>query len=310
MTCKHLPLVTLLLALCACDEECGRGVHSGDAQAFSVFELEKLEGYTAITGALDIECSDCVDLAPLYCLEQVEGNVAIHDSASLAGLEGLGALASVAYLDITGNPSLTSLVGLDSLAQVGGDLTVSSNPALTSLGGLDRLVLVGVSLGIFSNPVLTDLGSLSRLTEIEDLVVQGNGALTSLAGLGGIAAVRNDLMIQDNDSLESLDGLDNIESVGHDVRISGNPGLASLDGMGSLAEVSSYLLVADNDGLATLDGLDALTEVGWSLGVRYNAALPDCEVCELIDQLSSLPDPTDVYDNLDDSCTPVPTNCP
>jgi hypothetical protein len=41
-----------------------------------------------------------------------------------------------------------------------------------------------------------------------------------------------------------------------------------------------------------------------------NDILPDCEVCDLLEQLDSAPDPIDVSDNLDDACTPVPDNCP
>ena len=68
--------------------------------------------------------------------------------------------------------------------------------------------------------------------------------------------------------------------------------------------------IHDNDALTNLDGLSALTSVGRDLNIFDNAALPDCEVCDLLDQLTSGPTSIDVHDNLDDSCTPVPANCP
>ena len=42
-----------------------------------------------------------------------------------------------------------------------------------------------------------------------------------------------------------------------------------------------------------------------------NDILPDCEACDLLDQLQFSPGPgmMIVFDNLDDSCTPVPDNC-
>jgi len=46
------------------------------------------------------------------------------------------------------------------------------------------------------------------------------------------------------------------------------------------------------------------------LNVEFNPLLPDCEVCELLDQLTSGPASITVGDNLDDACTPVPTGCP
>jgi hypothetical protein len=44
--------------------------------------------------------------------------------------------------------------------------------------------------------------------------------------------------------------------------------------------------------------------------IQFNAVLPDCEVCDLLDQLTDGPPSTNVMENLDDSCTPVPDNCP
>jgi len=46
------------------------------------------------------------------------------------------------------------------------------------------------------------------------------------------------------------------------------------------------------------------------LEIFNNIDLPDCEVCNLLDQLTSGPTDIDVYDNLDDACTPVPWSCP
>jgi hypothetical protein len=50
--------------------------------------------------------------------------------------------------------------------------------------------------------------------------------------------------------------------------------------------------------------------VASGLSIVWNIALPDCECCDLLDQLTSGPTTINVHDNLDDSCTPVPDNCP
>jgi hypothetical protein len=63
-------------------------------------------------------------------------------------------------------------------------------------------------------------------------------------------------------------------------------------------------------GLAGSDGLVSLVELSGVLEVFYNASLPDCEVCDLLDQLSGAPIGLYVQNNLDDSCTPVPEGCP
>ena len=41
-----------------------------------------------------------------------------------------------------------------------------------------------------------------------------------------------------------------------------------------------------------------------------NGSLPYCEICELLDQLTSGPVILDVSDNLEDFCWPFPANCP
>jgi hypothetical protein len=50
--------------------------------------------------------------------------------------------------------------------------------------------------------------------------------------------------------------------------------------------------------------------VGEDFVIHNNDILPDCEACEVLDQLTSAPTSIDVHDNLDDSCTPVPAGCP
>ncbi len=82
--------------------------------------------------------------------------------------------------------------------------------------------------------------------------------------------------------------------------------LAGLDSGISLGGV----LIIDNNQLTSLDGLSSLTSVGAHINISSNTALPDCEVCDLLDQFTTVPTTITVSDNLDDSCTPVPANCP
>jgi hypothetical protein len=44
--------------------------------------------------------------------------------------------------------------------------------------------------------------------------------------------------------------------------------------------------------------------------ITGNSTLPDCEACDLLDQVTSGPISPSVNNNLDDTCTPVPDNCP
>ncbi len=69
-------------------------------------------------------------------------------------------------------------------------------------------------------------------------------------------------------------------------------------------------MLEGNDAVANLDGLSGLVSVTEDLEIKDNETLPDCEVCGLLDQLTTLPPFINFHDNLDDSCTPVPGSCP
>ena len=78
----------------------------------------------------------------------------------------------------------------------------------------------------------------------------------------------------------------------------------------SLAEIGGTLQIEYNTYLADMTGLFSLDSVGGELNVFFNDSLPDCEVCDLLEQITDGPTATQAHDNIDDECTPVPDNCP
>jgi hypothetical protein len=123
------------------------------------------------------------------------------------------------------------------------------------------------------------------------------------------------LSIAGNDALTNLNGLGALTSLGptaslYSLYISSNPALTNLDGLSTLTSLDKGLGITSNDALADLDGLGGITSVGNDFIVYFNDILPDCEVCDLLDQLTSVPTTMTVSANLDDTCTPVPANCP
>ncbi len=143
-----------------------------------------------------------------------------------------------------------------------------------------------------------------------NLVIYDNPNLTNLDGLSSLDGLGGKLHVISNDTLTNLDGLSGITSVGWSLDISSNPNLANLDGLSGITSVGSFLIIRGNDIITNLDGLSDLTSVGGELYIYNNDTLPGCEVCDLLDQLTTGPTSIWVYDNLDDSCTPVPANCP
>ncbi len=191
-----------------------------------------------------------------------------------------------------------------------GDLTVETQSDIATLAGY-----TSISGDLYINcPLCTDLSDLVCLASVgERLLIADNDTLTNLNGLSGITSVGLNLSISDNHALTSLYGLNGITSVGEGgggLTISFNTILTNLTGLSALTSVGWSLSFYDNYALTNLDGLSALTSVGGALYIDFNVLLPDCEVCDLLDQLTSVPTGIDVHDNLDDSCTPVPANCP
>ena len=299
-----LPGLVLAAVAAGCSDdtgpvECSLGEYSGDFHIETQSDAAALAGYTSISGELWIECPPCTDLSELICLESVGGDLQIesfyhHTDATLTNLDGLSALTSVGgRLSISWNRALTNLDGLSALTSVGGDLSIDLNYALTNLDGLGALTSVGGTLHVSDNDALTNLDGLSGITSVGGwgLLIDNNNSLTNLDGLSALTSVVY-LAIYYNDALTNLDGLSGITSVSS-LFIFANPALTNLDGLGALISVGGNNLVEGDD-----------------FRVNDNTVLPGCEVCDLLDQLTSGPASIDVHDNFDDECTPVPTNCP
>ena len=165
----------------------------------------------------------------------------------------------------------------------------------------------------------TDLSELLCLTSVgEYMEIDDNAVLTNVDGLSALTSVGGDIAITDNEALTNLDGLGALTSVDGSLYVDSNPYLMNLDGLSGVTSIGGGLLIEGNAALKNLDGLSALTSIFIYMGdepwdffvIHDNDILPDCEACELLDQLVSEPTVIDVHDNLDDSCTPVPGNCP
>ncbi len=215
-----------------------------------------------------------------YCTQgEYSGDLAIELQSDFAFLAGHTSISG----DLTIHcDSCTNLNELICLTSVGGDLMID-DPPLTNLDGLSGITSVGGDLSIWET------------------------LLTNLDGLSGITSVGGDLSIGDN-TLTNLDGLNGITSVGGDLMIDETL-LTNLDGLGGITSVGGDLIIWDTT-LTNLDGFGGITSVGGYLDVLENSTLPDCEVCELLDQLTSGPTSIYVGGNINDSCTPVPASCP
>ncbi len=226
----------------------------------------------------DVCIQNTLDVEQLMGVERIAGNLEIMNS-SMVNLDGLDSLKCVdESVNISSNTVLENIDHLVSLAWVGGSVVLYDNPALESLGGLAGLALVDGGLFI----------GATQGGDEEPLVVLGNDLLADLSGLSSLARVGG-LSIVGNAALTGLDGAACLQSIYGDFDIRMTPAVETIS-LPRLRAVRSRLHFLDND------------------------ALPDCEACELLDQLTLGPDYINVYDNFGDNlghvCSPVPENCP
>ncbi|MEO6039744.1 MAG: T9SS type A sorting domain-containing protein, partial [Saprospiraceae bacterium] len=163
--------------------------------------LADLQGLEKITGGY-FDISDNPGLTSLSGLENVTAAwfLKISNNAALTTLSALVKLQSGYFLRIVNNPALTSLSGLEHLAFDGSLIRIEGNSALSDLTGLDSVVTVVDSLIIINNGALKNLDALGRITEVGNVQIQHNPALSDCA----IFAVCNHLLNMPN-SIEVSD---------------------------------------------------------------------------------------------------------
>jgi len=231
----------------------------------SLTSLTGLENLDSIGGFLYVQNNgELINLTGLNNVSFIGGYITIHQNLLLSSLEGLDSLNSIeggiqigGDMYNSGNPSLTSLAGLDNLISCG-SLSLGNNDSLSSLSGLNNLTSIGGDLWIADNDALTSLTGLESLNSIEGNLhigsnnswLSGNHSLTSLSGLSNLVSIDGALFVCDNIVLTSLSGLDNIEAgTINFINISNNASLVNCDVhsfCNYLAAPNTFLTIYDN----------------------------------------------------------------
>ena len=139
------------------------------------------------------------------------GDFVITTQSDLDALSGCGVIGSLT-IDPTAEVSsqqteddpITSLAPLANVTGITHSLVIA-NTALTDLTGLDTLASVGGDVTISNNSALTSLVALANLTSIAgNITVSDNGALLALTGLENVAGYDdgNVVTVVDNSSLD------------------------------------------------------------------------------------------------------------
>ncbi len=239
------------------------------------FNLNELGNLTSIGGYLQIEGNDSLtDLSGLDHLATVGGDLLVTGNTLLFDLNGFNSLNAVGGgLYIGYNDSLTTISGFGSLDTVG-CLNISNNPRLISLSGLQHLSKTG---GCYFDG--GDFGFNNG-----GLIIEGNYSIPNLIGLDNVTYVAGCFKIEDNVNLSSLNGLGNLKYVGGECgfgpgsngsSIKYNYSLTTLEGLNKLESISR-LEISENDLLASLQGLDSLKTTLFGLTIKDNGNLLTC----------------------------------
>ena len=143
---------------------------------------------------------------------------------------------------------LTSIVGLEQITKVNGDVVISA-PALETLSGLEGLTEIEGDLNIF----------------VWGGNETGNYALKNLDGLSNLVSVGGDIEIQGMKNLESMRGLSSLITVGGEFDYTANAGQPTstilfpenVQSIGGILDIFPYLETAKR-----IRGFENLSEVG------------------------------------------------
>ncbi|MEZ4955022.1 MAG: hypothetical protein R2825_15760, partial [Saprospiraceae bacterium] len=158
-----------------------------------------------------------------------------------------------------------SLLPLQSIKEVTGNIVIENNEQLLSLEGLNNITKAR-GLAIVNCDSLNDIRALSSLSgELYYITIMDNQVLTQIDGLEGITSVPTNISIDENEALQNVDGFSNLTSVGTNtgaIHLGKNPNLTSLHGFGNIIQMAADFQVVECVSLQNLDGLQNLQQIG------------------------------------------------
>jgi hypothetical protein len=228
----------------------------GNYSIYNSIDLAGLEGFTEVTGNLDLRMGDIPNIDALSSLTTVGGTLGIWD-----------------------NESIVDLSGLDNLTSIGGNLNIYGNEALVSVNALESLVTLGGHLDIGDNDSLVNLEGLNSLTTVSgNVTIALHESLNSLDGLESLTEITGTLGINYNHSLANLNGLQSVESIGEYININNNRELTDISGLEGLESLGGYLNIWSNTILCNslvVSLKEHVESLGWA-GSSYADGNDDC----------------------------------
>ncbi len=119
--------------------------------------LEGLSNLKTIGENLSLEEVNSFNSFALPTLEKIGGDLFVSSNESLESMQGLENLKTVGSLNITLNPSMKNIDGLNGLTIINNNANISSNPTLLNFDGFESLTTIGGRFDIEENDLLESI---------------------------------------------------------------------------------------------------------------------------------------------------------
>jgi len=258
-----------------------------------------LEHVTAIDGNVLIEENPVLNsLNGLNNLSAIRGNLTINKQPLVASLSPLENLYELGGLELRENTGLTNLEGLEDIPDTLSTLVLQNLEEMSTLIALNHLTTVTGNLLLGGMFILPNLNGLENVAHVGgSLGVSGLVAMSNLSGLGPVTHVGGDLGIGGNTQLVSLSEFRHLTSIGGRLYLELNPALTHLGGLGSLKNIGGSVIIDANEALTGLDSLTSLESIGGELQISGNQNLSDCSIFAVCGHLLFSPNTAFVMDN-------------
>lgn len=258
----------------------------------SLEDLESLANLESINGYMDVKQN--AKLISLKGLEQIDpitiSDLDITDNARLMVCE----VASIcSYLESGGTRIIgTNGCGCNLEADVVSfcdDVCTNSGYTFTSQAEIDNFIIDNPTCRriygdvIIEETIASDISNFDGLANVGSIIgnlhIKNNTSPVNLTGLDNLLAVADDLVLDGNDALTTLDGFELLKLTYGSILIKDNPLLNSLTALNNLEEMDGTLTIDNNDVLTTLDGIQHIDPTGIAdLIIQNNPTLSTCAI--------------------------------
>jgi hypothetical protein len=214
--------------------------------------IGSLGSVTELGGGLDVAVCDSIeDLRGLEAITRINGSIQLTENPLLTTLAGLDSVTVAGSLRLTDAPvdDITALAGITALP---GELVIR-NTALTDLEGLHHLASAG-AVSLHGN--FTSLRGLRSLAEAASFAGRFD-TIDDFTDLESLTTIEVGLSL--SGSFESLAGFEGVAFTG-DLRIAETENLTTLEPLAGITELNS-LELTDNRALVNVEGLQGVTRV-------------------------------------------------